>query len=314
LSVPDFEPMLATRVEEPFDDPGWWFEVKWDGYRAVVAADGGRNRARSRRGLDLTGPFPELIALPLPAGVAVDGEVVAFADDGRPSFSFLQQRTGFGGRGTKADVGVNFVVFDLLYSGESLITRPYEERVGRLLDLALPSPIVVPVPTPERGKALFEVARARGLEGIVGKRLGSPYLPGRRSPDWRKVSVKRRLRAVVGGYLPGEGGRTSTFGSILVGLHDDDGLRWIAAVGSGFDDASLRLFADHLHQIERPTSPFHNQVTLPRPTRPVWVEPGIVVEVEYKEWTHDHHLRAPVYKGLEMIDPETVTWAEEGPG
>ena len=313
MSVPDFEPMLATRVEVPFDDPGWWFEVKWDGYRAVLAADGGRIRARSRRGLDLTGPFPELTQLPLPDGVAVDGEVVAFDEDGKPSFSYLQQRTGFGGRGTKADVGVNFVVFDLLYSEESLLARPYEERVGRLMDLALPSPIVVPTPTPEHGHALFEFAVASDLEGIVGKRLGSLYLPGRRSPDWRKVSVRRRLRAVVGGYLPGEGGRASTFGSILVGLHDDDGLRWIAAVGSGFDDATLGVFATHLRQIERPTSPFHNAVILPKPTRPVWVEPGIVVEVEYKQWTHDHHLRAPVYKGVDMADPATVTWAAEGP-
>ena len=313
MSVPNFEPMLATRWNAAFDDVNWWFEVKWDGYRAVVASSGGRIRARSRRGLDLTGPFPELSGLPLPDGVAVDGEVVAFDDRGRPSFSNLQRRTGFGGRGTAADVGVNFVAFDLLYQGESIIARPYEERVERLMALGLPSPVVVPEPTPEHGSTLFELARAQGLEGIVGKRLGSPYLPGRRSPDWRKVAVTRRLRAVVGGYLPGEGGRSSTFGSILVGLNDESGLRWIGAVGSGFDDATLAAFIGYLRQIERPTTPFHNQVILPKPVKPVWVEPGIVVEVEYKEWTHDSHLRAPVYKGIEIADPETVTWAEEGP-
>jgi bifunctional non-homologous end joining protein LigD len=313
LKIPDFEPMLAMRVEEPFDDPGWWFEVKWDGYRAVIAAEDGTIRARSRRGLDLTGPFPELKTLPLPDGVAVDGEVVAFDEDGLPSFSYLQQRTGFGGRGTKADVPVNLVVFDLLFRGEKLIGRPYEDRVGMLFDLALPSPIVVPEPTPEHGTAVFEVAKQRGLEGIVAKRLGSPYQPGKRSPDWKKVPVKRRLRAVVGGYLPGEGGRSSTFGSVLVGLNDEHGLRWIAAVGSGFDDATLDAFATHLRQIERPTSPFHNPVILPRPGKPVWVEPAIVVGVEYKEWTHDQHLRAPVYKGVESVLPETVTWEEEGP-
>ncbi|HEY7469320.1 MAG TPA: non-homologous end-joining DNA ligase [Acidimicrobiia bacterium] len=312
--MPDFEPMLATRWPAAFDDPGWWFEVKWDGYRAVVAAEGGQVRARSRRGLDLLGPFPELGSLPIPDGVALDGEVVAFDESGRPSFSNLQRRSGFGGQGTGARVGVNLVVFDLLYQGESLLGRPYEERVGRLMGLSLPAPIVVPEPTPEHGKALYEVARGQGLEGVVGKRLGSPYLTGRRSQDWRKVAVTRRLRAVVGGFLPGEGSRASSFGSILVGLHDDEGLRWIAAVGSGFDDATLRLFTEHLRQIERPTTPFHNQVVLPRPNRPVWVEPSIVVEVEYKEWTHDHHLRAPVYKGVEIADPETVTWAEEGPG
>jgi bifunctional non-homologous end joining protein LigD len=204
-------------------------------------------------------------------------------------------------------------VFDLLFRGQSLIGRPYEERVEMLLDLALPSPIVVPEPTPEHGTAVFEVAKQRSLEGIVGKRLGSTYQPGKRSPDWRKVSVRRRLRAVVGGYLPGEGGRSSTFGSVLVGLYDHVGLRFIAAVGSGFDDATLDLFATHLRQIERPASPFHNPVVLPRPTKPVWVEPVIVIGVEFKEWTHDDHLRAPVYKGVESVLAETVTWDEEGP-
>lgn len=306
--------MLATPWPAAFDDAGWWFEVKWDGYRAVVSADGGRIRARSRRGLDLTGPFPEMAGLPLPDGVAVDGEVVAFDEDGRPSFSHLQRRTGFGGQGTGADVGVNFVAFDVLYARESLIELPYEERRARLDGLDLPPPIVVPEPTPERGVTLFEAAQAQGLEGIVGKRLGSPYIPGRRSSDWRKVAVKRRLRAVVGGYLPGEGGRASTFGSILAGLNDEQGLRWIAAVGSGFDEAALSAFSAALRTLQRPTSPFYNRVILPRPTKPVWVEPGIVVDVEFKEWTHDLHLRTPVFKGVELADPDTVTWAEEGPG
>lgn len=314
MSVPDFEPMLATRWPSAFDDPGWWFEVKWDGYRTVVSANEGRVRARSRRGLDLLGPFPELASSPIPNGVAIDGEVVAFDEQGRPSFSSLQRRTGFGGRGTGAKVGVNLVVFDLLYQDETLISLPYEERRARLEALRLPHPIVVPDATPGQGVTLFAAAQAQGLEGIVGKRLGSPYLPGRRSPDWRKVAVTRQLRAVVGGYLPGEGGRASTFGSILVGLNDEHGLRWIAAVGSGFDDATLGVFATHLRQIERATKPFYNDVILPRPASPVWVEPSIVVDVEYKEWTHDFHLRAPVYKGVEMADPDTVTWTEEGPG
>jgi len=306
--------MLATRWQAAFDDPEWWFEVKWDGYRAIVFAEDGRVRARSRRGLDLTGPFPELAMLPIPDGVAVDGEVVAFDEQGRPSFSNLQRRTGFGGRGTGAQVGVNLVVFDVLFAGESVIALPYEVRRARLESLDLPQPIIVPEATPEVGVSLFEAASSRGLEGIVGKRLGSPYLPGRRSPDWRKIAVRRQLRAVVGGYLPGERGRAATFGSILVGLNDDNGLRWIAAVGSGFDEAALAAFSDALRQMERPTRPFYNEVIVPNPNQPIWVEPGIVVDVEFKEWTHDLHLRAPVYKGIEIADPDTVTWAEEGPG
>ena len=312
VRLPDFEPMLATRWPAAFDDEKWWFEVKWDGYRAVVGAANGKVRARSRRGLDLIGPFPELAGLEIPDGVVVDGEVTAFDEEGIPSFSLLQRRTGFGGAGTGASVGVNLVVFDLLFRGEEVTSRPYEDRREMLGELDLESPIIVPDPNPTTGTSLFEAVKAKGIEGIVAKKLGSVYQPGRRSSDWRKIAVKHRVRAVVGGYLAGEGGRATTFGSVLVGLHSPEGLRWIAAVGSGFNEQSLSAFADALHQMERPNSPFVNEVIAPG--QPTWVEPGIVVNVEFKEWTLDNHLRAPVYKGIEIADPETVTWAEEGPG
>ena len=119
MRLPDFEPMLATKADRPFDDERWWFEVKWDGYRAIVGAEQGRIRARSRRGLDLLGPFPEIATVDVPDGVVVDGEIVAFDEEGRPSFSLLQRHTGFGGAGTGAKVGVNLVVFDLLCSRPS---------------------------------------------------------------------------------------------------------------------------------------------------------------------------------------------------
>jgi len=313
LRLPDYEPMLAAKRPEPFDDEGWWFEVKWDGYRAVVGASDGIVRARSRRGIDLLGPFPEIGTVEIPDGVVVDGEIVAFDEEGRPSFSLLQGRTGFGGTGTGAKVGVNLVVFDVLFHGAEVIDLPYEERRALLERLELPPPMVVPEPTPASGISLFGAVEAKGIEGIVAKRLGSRYQPGRRSEDWRKISIRHRLRAVVGGYMPGDGGRSSTFGSVLVGLYEPRGLRWIAAVGSGFTETSLRAFHEALSQIERDSSPFANEVALPGPGRPVWVEPAIVIDVEYKEWTHDDHLRAPVYKGIELADPETITWAEEGP-
>jgi bifunctional non-homologous end joining protein LigD len=315
LRLPDYEPMLATRWDAPFDDEGWWFEVKWDGYRALVGSVQGKVRARSRRGLDLIGPFPELASLEIPDGVVVDGEVTAFDEEGRPSFSLLQRRTGFGGAGTGAKVGINLVVFDVLFRGEDVTERPYEERRAVLDDLGLERPIIVPEPTATTGIGLFEAVKGEGIEGIVGKRLGSAYQPGRRSPDWRKVSVRHRVRAVVGGYMPGEGGRSSTFGSVLVGLYEPSGLRWIAAVGSGFSETSLRAFHEALVQLKRPTCPFTNEEQLVKLVKgqPTWVEPGIVISVEYKEWTLDDHLRAPVYKGIELADPETVTWAEEGP-
>jgi bifunctional non-homologous end joining protein LigD len=311
LRLPDYEPMLATRWDAPFDDEDWWFEVKWDGYRAIVGSAQGKVRARSRRGLDLIGPFPELAGLDIPDGVVVDGEVTAFDEGGRPSFSLLQRRTGFGGAGTEAKLRTNLVVFDVLFRGEDLTARPYEERRAILADLGLEAPLIVPEPTPTSGIGLFEAVKGQGVEGVVAKRLGSKYQPGRRSQDWRKISVRHRLRAVVGGYMPGEGGRSSTFGSVLVGLYEPAGLRWIAAVGSGFDETSLQAFHQALSQLERPTSPFTNDVIAPG--HPTWVEPGIVINVEFKEWTPDNHLRAPVYKGIELADPETVTWAEEGP-
>lgn len=310
--LPTYEPMLATSWPEPFDDERWWFEVKWDGYRSVVGSSGGAVTARSRRGLDLLGPFPELASLDIPDGVVVDGEVTAFDEQGLPSFSLLQRRSGFGGARTNAAVGVNLVVFDVLFRGEDLTALPYEERRAVLDDLQLAPPIVVAEPTPGDGVGLYRAIEERGMEGIVGKRLGSRYQPGRRSSDWRKVSVRRQLRAVVGGYLPGEGGRSRTFGSLLVGLYEPAGLRWIAAVGSGFDESALEAFHQALGQLQRPDSPFINEVMVP--AEPSWVEPGIVISVEYKEWTHDSHLRAPVYKGIELADPETVTWEEEGPG
>lgn len=302
--------MLATRWPAAFDDEGWWFEVKWDGYRALVYSEGGRVDVRSRRGLDLLGPFPELANLDLPSSVVLDGEVVAFDEEGRPSFSLLQRRTGFGGGATGARVAVSLVVFDLLYRDAELLELSYEERRSRLEALELEPPVLVPEATPARGLALFETARDHGLEGIVAKRGGSTYQPGRRSPDWRKTSVRRRLRAVVGGYLPGQGGRARTFGSLLLGLYTPEGLRYIGAVGSGFDDEALKAFSEALAQLRTETSPFVDEV----PGEPVWVEPGIVVVAEFKDWTPDGRLRAPVFKGVEIADPETVTWDEEGPG
>jgi bifunctional non-homologous end joining protein LigD len=312
VRLPEYEPMLASRRDAPFDDEGWWFEIKWDGYRAVVGAERGIVRARSRRGLDLSGPFPEVKALEIPDGVVVDGEIVAFDDLGRPSFSLLQRRTGFGGQGTGAKVGVNLVVFDVLFHSADVTHLPYEERRQLLESLELAPPMIVPEPTPTWGTSLHGAVLEQGIEGIVAKRLGSRYHPGRRSEDWRKISIRHTLRAVVGGYFEGDRGRAATFGSLLVGLYEPRGLRWIGAVGSGFTEASLRAFHQVLTQIERDSSPFINSVNAPG--RAVWVEPAIVVNVEYKEWTHDHHLRAPVYKGLEIADPETVTWDEEGPG
>ncbi len=290
--------MLATSWPRAFDDDGWWFEVKWDGYRAIVASESGELRVKSRRGLDLLGRFPALRHLSLPDGVVIDGEVVAFGDDGKPSFSTLQ-----------AGQPVHLVVFDLLYVQGDSTRLPYEQRMEALGSLEVDGPVVRPEPVRGSGIAMFEAVADQGMEGIVAKRSGSLYYPGKRSADWRKVSVVRRVRAVVGGYTRGQGGRSATFGSLLVGLHTGEGLRWVGAVGSGFTDEQLQAIVMALEIVRRDSSPFDGPVDLPGQV--TWVEPVVVVAVEFKEWTADDNLRAPVFKGVEVIDPTTVTWESE---
>lgn len=312
MNLPTYEPMLATKWRDAFDDEGWWFEVKWDGYRAILGNDG-KIRARSRRGIDLVQPFPELESLPIPSGVVLDGEIVAFDDGGRPSFDLIQKRTGFGGSGTGSRVAVNYVAFDVLYAdGADVTGLGLEERRSVLGGLDLPSPIITPEQTPGAGKALFDAIKDQGLEGIVCKRSGSKYLPGRRSSDWRKVSVRRQMRAVVGGWVEGEGGRSSTFGSLLLGLWDHDELRFVGAVGSGFDEQALSAIRSALAEIAVDSSPFQPPVKYPGKLH--WVQPALVANVEFKEWTADDHLRAPVFKGVEIADVGSIDWASEGPG
>lgn len=190
-----------------------------------------------------------------------------------------------------------------------MLELSYTERRKALSDLELGSPMLVPEPVRGSGSILYEEVVSRGFEGVVAKRAGSRYHPGRRSPDWRKISVRRRIRAVVGGFLPGRGGREGGIGSLLVGLHSPSGLDFVGAVGSGIDARTLEGLATALGQVRRESSPFTSPP--PVPGAAVWVEPGLVVVVEFKEWTRDHRLRAPVFKGVELIDPGAITWEAE---
>ena len=294
-------PMLATAWPEAFDDEDWWFEVKWDGYRCIASTKSGAMTLRSRRGLDLNGRFPAVAALDLPSGWVLDGEVVVFDESGRSDFSLLQA----GGIPT-------YVVFDVLESPAGpVIDRPLEERWRLLGSIGLPAKVVINDPIAGEGKALFAAVKARGLEGMVGKRSASLYTPGRRSPEWRKIAYRRRVKAVVGGWLPGEGGRSGSFGSLLVGLWYVGGLRWVGAVGSGFSDIQLGPVRRALENLEVAAPPFTNTAGIPRGAR--WIEPGIVIEVEFKEWTRDGRLRAPVFKGIATVPVDEVTWESEGP-
>src|SRR4051794_15636261 len=242
------QPMLARSGDLPTDDGGWAYEVKWDGVRALAAVEGGRLRLTSRNLNDITPRYPELRELGRALGsreALLDGEVVAFGGDGRPSFQRLQTRMHVTGdaqvRRLMRTDPVVYVLFDVLHlDGGSLLAEPYEERRARLLELGLNGPHwQTPAHRVGDGAALLAASRAQGLEGIVAKRLGSPYVPGRRTPAWVKVKNVRSTEAVVGGWLPGEGGRSGRLGALVVGFYDDGELRYAGRVGSGFDEREL---------------------------------------------------------------------------
>lgn len=313
MGVPRYEPMLATPVKDAFDHPDWFFEVKWDGVRVIATIEGASVRLHSRRGREMTSSYPECTGFTADRPTVIDGEIVALDPSGVPSFSLLQQRmntTGAKAMSMVDKVPVTLIAFDILHHGEPTIDLPLERRWEHL-DEVLPAGMVRSQVTREDGVALLDAVKAGGLEGIVAKRAGSIYRPGVRSPDWRKVVYRRSARFVVGGYLPGEGARSSTFASLLLGLFDGDRLVFAGAAGSGFDDASLRMIRDALDQMTRPTSPFGADPAIPR--QAVWVEPALVAVVEFREWTHDNHLRAPVFKGFSSEPVEIVTWDSEGP-
>jgi bifunctional non-homologous end joining protein LigD len=308
------EPMLAKAGELPDAEGRWAFEIKWDGVRALGYAQGGRLHLESRNGRDITPRYPELRPLGRALGAheaVLDGEVVAFDADGRPSFQRLQGRMHLASeravRRKSVEEPVVYILFDLLYlDGRSLLDEPYEERRAALSALELSGPAwQTPAYHVGDGAALLEAARAQGLEGVVAKRLDCPYSPGRRSPGWIKVKNSRRASLVIGGWLPGEGGRTGHLGALLVGFHEPPGeLRYAGRVGTGFNQAELVRLRELLAARARPDSPFTGRQP-PKIAR--WVEPDLVCDVEYTEWTQARTIRHPSYKGLrDDLDPADV--------
>jgi bifunctional non-homologous end joining protein LigD len=303
-------PMLAESIEEPFDGKDWLFEIKWDGYRAVAFIENGKVRFVSRNQNDLTPRYPELKDLPefIQAKTAIlDGEVVALDEDGRASFSRMQQRTGFRAHGKRAaektDVAVLYYAFDLLYlDGYDLRRVPLRERKNKLATVLVSGDSVRYSDHYEKqGKALFEMARAKGLEGILAKRRDSLYQE-RRTSEWLKIKVRHRLECVIGGYTEPEGSRAH-FGSIVLGLYDGRGrLIHVGQAGSGFDQKSLDAVSKLLKKRETKKNPFYGEVEALR--KVFWVKPELVAEIEYAEWTDGANtgsgpkLRAPVFLGL----------------
>jgi bifunctional non-homologous end joining protein LigD len=317
-------PMLATPVNEPFDGPEWLFEIKWDGYRAIAFIEDGKLRLVSRNQNELTERFPELKELPkfVDAKTAIlDGEVVALDDEGKASFSLMQQRTGFrpgGRRGTaKSDVPVLYYAFDLLYlDGYDLRKLPLEDRKKKLASILIAGDSVRYSDHYEKqGKALFEMARAKGLEGILAKKRDSIYQE-RRTSEWLKIKITHRLEAVIGGYTEPEGSRAH-FGSVVLGLYDKQGrLIHVGQAGSGFDQKSLDEVWKLLKKSETRKNPFYGEVEALR--KVYWIKPELVAEIEYAEWTDGAStgtgpkLRAPVFLGLrDDKDPRECTLAQE---
>ncbi|HXW93826.1 MAG TPA: non-homologous end-joining DNA ligase [Terriglobales bacterium] len=317
-------PMLATPTDQPFENPDWLFEIKWDGYRAVSFLEAGRLRLLSRNQNDFTAQFPELGELPgaIQAKTAIlDGEIVALDAQGRASFSLMQQRTGIrdGGRRTagRSDLPIAYYVFDLIYlEGYDLRRVWLETRKQVLAEILQPNEIVrYSEHFPERGIALFQAAQQQGLEGILGKRRQSLY-EERRSREWLKMKVTETIDCVIGGYTDPEGSRVK-FGSLVLGLYDPKGrLIHVGNVGSGFDHLSL----EQIHAALAPFAAEHTPFAGPVEARHVhWLKPERVVEVKFAEWTHQTRdsspkLRAPVFLRLrEDKNPKACTLSDQIP-
>jgi bifunctional non-homologous end joining protein LigD len=295
----DYQPMLATLTDDVPGGQGWLFEVKWDGYRALARLVAGEGAAlASRRGNDLTERFRN-VASALPRALrspdcVLDGEVCALDERGRSSFSAMQQG--------KPGTPIVYYVFDVLeVEGRPLLDLPLAERRQRLEALLDRRNRTVRLSeTFEDGRALYRAAEEQRLEGIMAKRADSRYLPGKRSRDWLKVKTHGRQEFVVAGYTKGQGRRSQAFGALILGVYHGRELVYVGNVGTGFDDAEIKRLLEKLRPLERPDAPFKEVPKMPRVRKGdvVWVEPRLVAEVSFGEWTHDGHLRQPVYHGL----------------
>ncbi|MEA2651593.1 MAG: bifunctional non-ous end joining protein LigD, partial [Chloroflexota bacterium] len=330
-SMPDFiPPMKATLADAAFDDPDWLFEVKWDGYRVEAVVRDGRARIWTRNQLDASRYFPELAgeAPWIDASEAIiDGEVVALDAEGRPSFSLLQDRTGIrtgrvpGSKAPGKPAPVVYQAFDLLHlDGRSLLLVPLEERKRLLRSRLRAHPRVgYASHVVGDGLAFTEAARAKELEGIVAKLRRSPYEPGRRSRSWLKFKLRREQEVVVVGWLEGQGTHRD-LGSLIVAVRSGDGWAHAGQVGSGIDTRTRRELRATLDELARDTSVLD---PVPRLKGAHWVEPKLVIRVEFADWTADDLLRQAAFKGVEIgkaptsvrrereIDTATATAAAE---
>ncbi len=294
-------PMQAELGDIAFNHADWMWEPKLDGYRVLAFVQGDSVKLRSRRGLDLAGDFPKLCAqlrTQAVETVILDGEIVAFDADGKPSFNAMQNR------GSHVERAI-FYCFDLLhFAGVNLRNAPYIDRRRYLAQCLLSSPLVQLVHSLDDGVALHAAAVASGFEGVIGKRKTGRYEAGRRSGSWLKVKSTRSAEFVIGGYTKGKGSR-APLGALLVGYWDSGKLIYASHVGSGFDEETLPLVKARLEPLRTTARPFASEPELHMPT--TWVTPEVVAEVKFQDWTEDGALRAPVFLRLrDDVDPKTV--------
>jgi bifunctional non-homologous end joining protein LigD len=296
--------MLASLAREIPMGGGWQFELKWDGYRAIGAVNGGRVQLLSRNGNSLTDRFPgvtaDLAAVAAGKSLVVDGEVCALDSAGRPSFSAMQLG--------RPETPIIYALFDLLaLDGHSTIDLPLHER-RELLERLIgggPKSALRFSESFDDGVALLAAVREQGLEGVMAKRSASVYLPGKRSRDWLKVKLVQRQEFLICGWTKGQGNRSARFGALALGLRTGDELVYVGNCGTGFSDAAIDDLAKRLAPLRRATTPFPIEPAMPKVRKGdiVWVEPRLVCEVEFAEWTHDGHLRAPSFQGLRESEP-----------
>jgi bifunctional non-homologous end joining protein LigD len=306
-----YSPMLATSANDVPRGDDWVFEVKWDGYRAIADMHGGEVTLTSRNGNDLTARFRSIAraierSLKTPDCV-LDGEVCALDEEGRATFSAMQQ----GKSGTR----YVFVAFDVLeIEGKALVDRPLIERQKRLASLIdRRNRTVQGSESFDDGQALFRAAQKQHFEGILAKRRDSRYTPGRRSREWLKIKTHGRQEFVIAGYTRGQGRRSGRFGSLILGYWRGDEFVYAGNVGTGFTDAEIDRLLAKLKPLERKQPPFPEVPKMPKVRKDAvhWVEPKLVAEVEFVEWTHDGRLRAPSYQGLREDKAATDVRREE---
>jgi bifunctional non-homologous end joining protein LigD len=300
-------PMLATPGELPASDAGWAYEIKWDGVRALTFIDGGRIRMRSRNDKDLSTCFPEFREIGEVMGARhclLDGEIVVMGDEGMPDFGRLQHRLHLASANAikkqAAASPASYVIFDLLHlDGSSLLSLPYDERRKHLEDLHLSGSSFSTADSfrEVKGDDILRATKEAGLEGVIAKLRKSPYVPGKRSDSWIKIKNVRTQEVVVGGWTEGGGSRSGSIGALLLGVPTTGGLRYVGKVGTGFSAEDRRYLMELLAPAARTKSSFVPASDVKEPAAH-FVQPKLVGEVRFGEWTAARHLRHPAWRGL----------------